>query len=112
MHTPGPWTSTELAAAPYPGFSYGVGHDPLGPSDVAWPIALAVTPDDAHLIAAAPTMLARLENILADCETWQDDPNDTNDPISQIMAECRNAIGIARTGLPDTAATEAGSGHE
>lgn len=62
MHTPGPWTSTELAAAIVPGFAYGVGHDPLGPSGVAWPIALAVTPDDARLIAAAPKLLEALED--------------------------------------------------
>lgn len=63
MHTPGPRVVTELDPAPMPGYAYAVGHDPLGPSDVPWPIALYVTPADARLSAAAPDLLAALEAI-------------------------------------------------
>ena len=95
-NTQGPWTVTELDPAPEPGYSYGVGGEPVGPSDIPWPVALVCTPADADLIAAAPSMLARLENILADCETWRDDPGDTGEFVSQIEAEARNAITKAK----------------
>ena len=64
-HTPGPWTFILTDPAPLPGFAYGIGHDPFGPSDVPWPVALAVTDADARLIAAAPDLLEALEVLTA-----------------------------------------------
>ena len=59
------WTVTELDPAPEPGFAYAIGHDPLGESDVPWPIALVCMPADARLIAAAPDLLAALKEAKA-----------------------------------------------
>lgn len=94
-HTPGPWIVTELNPAPEPGFAYAVGHDPLGPSEVPWPIALAVTPNDARLIAAAPALLEALDKAMEDA--WYNDDSNIERLEPEWLVQARAAIQAATT---------------
>ena len=97
QHTPGPWVTSKGA--------YGALH--VGPATLDHPgreVAqyaaergrdlLAQREADAALIAAAPDMLAALQDIMA--ESSRDD--DDHDVIATIQGICRAAIAKAKGG--------------
>lgn len=93
-HTPANWIVTELDPAPTPGFAYAIGHDPLSESDVPWPVALAVTPADAHLIAAAPALLSALESLETVARSYLRYPLEGEEPgysAKDLLAYCIEA---------------------
>jgi len=81
QHTPGPW------------FAHNIGLGPNGAGPFTYP--LGNDPDkaaaNARLIAAAPDMLAALEDIAE----FIDDPNM---PMGELMARVRGAIAKAKGG--------------
>ena len=98
-HTPSPWATSKGA--------YGVLH--VGPAKLDHPgreaaqyaaergrDLLAQREADAALIAAAPDMLAALQDIMA--ESTRDD--DDHDVIATIQGICRAAIAQARGAKP------------
>ncbi len=97
QHTPGPWATSKGA--------YGALH--VGPATLSHPgrdralystqrgrDLLAQRAADAALIAAAPDMLAALQDIMA--ESTRDD--DDHDVIATIQGICRAAIAKAKGG--------------
>jgi hypothetical protein len=84
QHTPGPW------------FAHNIGLGPNGEGPFTYP--LGNDPDkaaaNARLIAAAPDMLAALQDIMA--ESTRDD--DDHDVIATIQGICRAIITKAKGG--------------
>jgi hypothetical protein len=84
QHTPGPW------------FAHNIGLGPNGEGPFTYP--LGNDPDkaaaNARLIAAAPDMLAALQDIMA--ESSRDD--DDHDVIATIQGICRAIIAKAKGG--------------
>lgn len=68
--TPGPWY-VEEGRAVIPGYSQHIGRKPDGVIP-PWPVAMAVTPGDAHLMAAAPDLYAAASQVLNRLDAWAD----------------------------------------
>jgi hypothetical protein len=85
QHTPGPW------------FAHNIGLGSNGEGPFTYP--LGNDPDkaaaNARLIAAAPDMLAALQDIMA--ESSRDD--DDHDVVATIQGICRAAIAKAKRGV-------------
>lgn len=118
-HTPGPWRVEQVVPEPYRHGKYWVAHVDLGSQksgmtslglEAAWPSATAtvapclglegqpisreIVEANAHLIAAAPDLLAALEAAHGYLVIFG------TDQLDHVRSVCRDAIAKAKGGKP------------
>ena len=96
-HTPGPWSVRAVQITGHKEMSYGV----ITPDERLWILLPTHKEANAHLIAAAPDLLAALESQARATAYFngkpdgdKPDPNDTSQPIWRhyLTAQAREAI--------------------
>ena len=93
-HTPGPWKETKDGRI----FSEGAKewNRTLNAETSAWIAATGANADNARLIAAAPDLLAALQDVLQTTYIDADDADLALEALSSIRAICSPAIARAK----------------